>query len=180
MSLYPFIHSHSLHLFSFSLHAPISSHLYLRRSSPTLRSPPCSRFQAIEYDGHFFVNPGSATGAWTGAWNGSVLFRLLYYSFRRVSPFVLFLSFDCLCLFPRLLYSPHFRPWSSSLGGLGHDMYRFSFHFALAASCHLSYPPLTYCPFFAPCLPLPPSSLNTTIHTPHLEHIIATQHPLSR
>jgi vacuolar protein sorting-associated protein 29 len=27
-------------------------------------------FQAIEHDGHFFVNPGSATGAWTGAWNG--------------------------------------------------------------------------------------------------------------
>lgn len=23
-------------------------------------------FQAIEYDGKFFVNPGSATGAWTG------------------------------------------------------------------------------------------------------------------
>jgi vacuolar protein sorting-associated protein 29 len=28
------------------------------------------RFQAIEYDGKFFVNPGSATGAWTGACNG--------------------------------------------------------------------------------------------------------------
>ncbi|THH13599.1 hypothetical protein EW146_g6641 [Bondarzewia mesenterica] len=27
-------------------------------------------FQALEYDGHFFVNPGSATGAWTGAFNG--------------------------------------------------------------------------------------------------------------
>jgi hypothetical protein len=24
------------------------------------------RFQAVEYDGKFFVNPGSATGAWTG------------------------------------------------------------------------------------------------------------------
>jgi len=24
-------------------------------------------FQALEYDGRFFVNPGSATGAWTGA-----------------------------------------------------------------------------------------------------------------
>jgi vacuolar protein sorting-associated protein 29 len=23
-------------------------------------------FQAVEYDGKFFVNPGSATGAWTG------------------------------------------------------------------------------------------------------------------
>ncbi|KAH7886980.1 Metallo-dependent phosphatase [Phlebopus sp. FC_14] len=26
-------------------------------------------FQAIEYDGRFFVNPGSATGAWTGLHN---------------------------------------------------------------------------------------------------------------
>lgn len=32
----------------------------------------CSRFQAVEYDGRFFVNPGSATGAWTGLWNGCV------------------------------------------------------------------------------------------------------------
>ena len=31
-----------------------------------------SRFQAVEYDGRFFVNPGSATGAWTGLWNGYV------------------------------------------------------------------------------------------------------------
>lgn len=31
-----------------------------------------SRFQAVEYDGRFFVNPGSATGAWTGLWNGCV------------------------------------------------------------------------------------------------------------
>jgi len=30
------------------------------------------RFQAVEYDGRFFVNPGSATGAWTGLWNGCV------------------------------------------------------------------------------------------------------------
>ncbi|TFY51432.1 hypothetical protein EVG20_g11005 [Dentipellis fragilis] len=28
-------------------------------------------FQAIEYDSRFFVNPGSATGAWTGAFNGA-------------------------------------------------------------------------------------------------------------
>jgi hypothetical protein len=34
---------------------------------------PHSRFQAVEYDGRFFVNPGSATGAWTGLWNGCVL-----------------------------------------------------------------------------------------------------------
>ncbi|KAF9078486.1 retrograde transporter [Rhodocollybia butyracea] len=26
--------------------------------------------QAVEYDGRFFLNPGTATGAWTGAWNG--------------------------------------------------------------------------------------------------------------
>ncbi|KAM6496387.1 Metallo-dependent phosphatase [Amanita muscaria] len=25
-------------------------------------------FQAVEYDGRFFINPGSATGAWTGAY----------------------------------------------------------------------------------------------------------------
>ncbi|KAG1747410.1 Metallo-dependent phosphatase [Suillus lakei] len=29
-------------------------------------------FQAIEYDGRFFVNPGSATGAWTGSYNGEI------------------------------------------------------------------------------------------------------------
>lgn len=29
-------------------------------------------FQAVEYDGHFFVNPGSASGAWIGAVNGCV------------------------------------------------------------------------------------------------------------
>ncbi|KAJ3872148.1 Metallo-dependent phosphatase-like protein [Lentinula edodes] len=27
--------------------------------------------QAVEYDGRFFLNPGTATGAWTGAWNSS-------------------------------------------------------------------------------------------------------------
>ena len=32
------------------------------------------RFQAIEYDNKFFVNPGTATGAWTGAYNGYVFF----------------------------------------------------------------------------------------------------------
>lgn len=31
-------------------------------------------FQAIEYDNKFFVNPGTATGAWTGAFNGHVFF----------------------------------------------------------------------------------------------------------
>ncbi|KDQ18760.1 hypothetical protein BOTBODRAFT_28264 [Botryobasidium botryosum FD-172 SS1] len=28
------------------------------------------KFEATEYMGRFFVNPGSATGAWSGAWNG--------------------------------------------------------------------------------------------------------------
>ncbi|WVQ82382.1 hypothetical protein IAT38_004510 [Cryptococcus sp. DSM 104549] len=28
------------------------------------------RFEAFEFDGRFFVNPGSATGAWSGLWNG--------------------------------------------------------------------------------------------------------------
>ncbi len=31
------------------------------------------RFQAVEYDGRFFVNPGSATGAWIGTYNGYVI-----------------------------------------------------------------------------------------------------------
>lgn len=26
------------------------------------------RFEAFEFDGRFFVNPGSATGAWSGAY----------------------------------------------------------------------------------------------------------------
>ncbi|KAI0747205.1 Metallo-dependent phosphatase [Daedaleopsis nitida] len=29
-------------------------------------------FQAVEYDNRFFVNPGSATGAWIGSFNGCV------------------------------------------------------------------------------------------------------------
>ena len=27
-------------------------------------------FEAFEFEGRFFVNPGSATGAWSGLWNG--------------------------------------------------------------------------------------------------------------
>jgi len=27
-------------------------------------------YQAQEHEGRFFVNPGSATGAWSGAWSG--------------------------------------------------------------------------------------------------------------
>lgn len=71
------------------------SHTYVSRPFPTLIPipiPPCrvptrqnpsplpryehaepdalsARFQAIEYGGRFFVNPGSATGAWTGLHN---------------------------------------------------------------------------------------------------------------
>jgi vacuolar protein sorting-associated protein 29 len=30
------------------------------------------RFQAIQYDNKFFVNPGTATGAWTGSFNGYI------------------------------------------------------------------------------------------------------------
>ena len=40
------------------------------------------RFQAIEYDGKFFVNPGTATGAWTGAYNGHVFFIYIYNTFN--------------------------------------------------------------------------------------------------
>ncbi|KAF8479368.1 Metallo-dependent phosphatase-like protein [Gautieria morchelliformis] len=31
------------------------------------------KFEATEYNGHFFVNPGSATGAWTGLSNDPVI-----------------------------------------------------------------------------------------------------------
>ncbi|KAN0084170.1 Metallo-dependent phosphatase-like protein [Tylopilus felleus] len=34
-------------------------------------------FQAIEYDGRFFVNPGSATGAWMGLHNSGMLMASL-------------------------------------------------------------------------------------------------------
>ncbi|KAE8537786.1 hypothetical protein D1P53_005842 [Cryptococcus gattii VGV] len=30
------------------------------------------RFESFEFEGRFFVNPGSATGAWSGLWNGEV------------------------------------------------------------------------------------------------------------
>lgn len=32
-----------------------------------------ARFEAVESEGKFFVNPGSATGAWSALWNGPVL-----------------------------------------------------------------------------------------------------------
>lgn len=31
------------------------------------------KFEAVEYGGHFFINPGSATGAWTGLFKGCVI-----------------------------------------------------------------------------------------------------------
>ncbi|KIR67221.1 hypothetical protein I312_102558 [Cryptococcus bacillisporus CA1280] len=30
------------------------------------------RFESFEFENRFFVNPGSATGAWSGLWNGEV------------------------------------------------------------------------------------------------------------
>lgn len=30
------------------------------------------KFEAVEHSGHFFLNPGSATGAWTGLIKGCV------------------------------------------------------------------------------------------------------------
>lgn len=30
------------------------------------------RFEAFESEGRFFINPGSATGAWSGLWTGWV------------------------------------------------------------------------------------------------------------
>jgi vacuolar protein sorting-associated protein 29 len=32
--------------------------------------PAASRFEAFEYEGRFYVNPGSATGAWSSLWAG--------------------------------------------------------------------------------------------------------------
>ena len=31
-----------------------------------------ARFEAFEFEQRFFVNPGSATGAWSGLWSGWV------------------------------------------------------------------------------------------------------------
>ncbi|GJJ08493.1 Vacuolar protein sorting-associated protein 29 [Clathrus columnatus] len=31
------------------------------------------KFEAVEYNGHFFINPGSATGAWTGLFKEPVI-----------------------------------------------------------------------------------------------------------
>jgi predicted phosphodiesterase len=78
--------------FPFTKSEPCIKLAYLYISSVhciTLIHPPLlpSRFQAIEHDGHFFVNPGSATGAWTGQWNGYVLFHQL---FCRVYPGTIF------------------------------------------------------------------------------------------
>ena len=39
---------------------------------PSLASKPPSRIQAVEFENRFFLNPGSATGAWTGAFTGCV------------------------------------------------------------------------------------------------------------
>ena len=39
------------------------------------------RFEAFEFEGRFFVNPGSATGAWSGLWNGYVMhLRLQHFT----------------------------------------------------------------------------------------------------
>ncbi|KAI0757896.1 Metallo-dependent phosphatase-like protein [Irpex lacteus] len=38
--------------------------------SAIARHPDTHTFQAVEYDGRFFMNPGSATGAWIGSVNG--------------------------------------------------------------------------------------------------------------
>jgi hypothetical protein len=45
----------------------IHLHLVMKHAEPDV---PYASFQAIEYGGRFFVNPGSATGAWTGLHNG--------------------------------------------------------------------------------------------------------------
>jgi vacuolar protein sorting-associated protein 29 len=45
--------------------------LYLLQFLVEPQSTP--RFQAVEYDGRFFINPGSATGAWIGNVNGYAL-----------------------------------------------------------------------------------------------------------
>jgi hypothetical protein len=57
---------------------------HLIRSREVRRIISFLRFQAIEYDNKFFVNPGTATGAWTGAFNGHVF---LFYFQRR--PFLI-------------------------------------------------------------------------------------------
>ncbi len=46
------------------------------------------RFQAVEYDNRFFVNPGSATGAWIGSYNGCVPLALADGACPYVSPFL--------------------------------------------------------------------------------------------
>lgn len=62
----------------------IWAHAYVRHSS-FVGAHTCvyclhASFQAVEYDNRFFVNPGSASGAWTGSFNGCVAlcrYRLL-------------------------------------------------------------------------------------------------------
>src|SRR6266545_4643339 len=41
-------------------------------------------FQAVEYDGKFFVSPGTATGAWTGLFNGSAFSLSLDWPFGLI------------------------------------------------------------------------------------------------
>lgn len=48
------------------------THVYVARwiHLSCAHSAPVTRFQAVEYDNRFFVNPGSASGAWIGNING--------------------------------------------------------------------------------------------------------------
>lgn len=46
------------------------THVYVLRLSLRFHYSGIPSFQAVEMDNKFFVNPGSATGAWTGAFNG--------------------------------------------------------------------------------------------------------------
>ncbi len=48
----------------------LSLHGSIRVKSADLESVNSRRFEAFDYEGRFYVNPGSATGAWSGLWNG--------------------------------------------------------------------------------------------------------------
>ena len=61
----------------------LSQVIHIRASrlcSPIYNISPFARFQALEYDNRFFVNPGSATGAWSGNVKGCVGALLASYT----------------------------------------------------------------------------------------------------
>lgn len=60
------------------------THMLVPFSLRSFASEVSFSFQAVEYDNKFFVNPGTATGAWTGSHNGCECYSYTSGSFKLI------------------------------------------------------------------------------------------------